>query len=374
MISSKKKKVPSIMAVFTFGSNLLSQLGTGEDPAHTSTPIEIPFFAKLKVSKVCCGSLHTLILSKGHLFSFGCNDEYALGRGGDENVPMEVKFSEPVVSIGAGQSSSFCVTKSGKLYGWGLFRDRGGVIGFRAGKNVQKTPFLLHRGPIKTLAVGSNHILYSVKGEVYGLGGNEFGEKGIHRIRRLKKNMQLEQVLVANRRSKFSKCPKIFCGANTSFMVDEKGDAFAFGYNENGQLGLGGNINSSHKRQIPLEAVGSIASGEMHTLIRTKSKKLYAVGNNTFGQLGTKDHISRDELTEIDIAGVKAVKTKGFFSVVQTEKGLYSWGFNSHGECGYDGVESNFPKKMEVNLKNIVSFDVGHDFCVFATKKVKKVK
>ena len=39
------------------------------------------------IYKIACGGMHTLALSThGHVFSFGCNDEFALGRGGDENV------------------------------------------------------------------------------------------------------------------------------------------------------------------------------------------------------------------------------------------------------------------------------------------------
>lgn len=356
------------MAVYTFGSNLLSQLGTGEEPGSSSKPLELALFSEMKVDKVYCGSLHTLILSEGIIYSFGCNDEFALGRDGDENIPLRIEMPEPVIHIGAGQSSSFCIGKSGKLYGWGTFRDKSGVIGFRANKKFQKTPVVLHRGPVKLFAVGSNHILYSVRGEVYALGANEFGEKGVYKRRRMGRSSELGPVLVANRRSRYSKCSKMFCGASTSFMVSEKGEAFAFGQNGNGQLGLGDKMSGINKRNVPLEHIHGISGGEVHTLFTTKDKKLYAAGHNMFGQLGTKDNADRDSLTHIDLVNVRMARTKGFFSVAYTDDGMYSWGFNSHGECGYAGQDSNAPKKMEIDFEEIVSFDVGHDFCVVVTK------
>ncbi|ELQ75163.1 RCC1 domain protein [Trachipleistophora hominis] len=356
------------MPVYTFGSNLLSQLGTGDEPGSSSTPLELPAFTDLKVDKACCGSLHTLILAEGSVYSFGCNDEFALGREGDENVPIRVQLPERITHIGAGQSASFCIGSSGKLYGWGTFRDKGGVIGFKPNKKFQKVPVVLHRGPVRQLAVGSNHVLYNVRGEVYAIGANEFGEKGVHRNTRMARCRELGAVLVANRRSMFSKCGRMFCGAGTSFMVSERGDAFAFGQNANAQLGLGNTHGGISKRKVPLDDVQSISSGELHTLFVTRNNALYAVGHNMFGQLGTGDNADRHVLTRIDLPNVRTASTKGFFSVAYTDDGMYSWGFNSHGECGYAGQDSSAPKRMETQFDDVVCFDVGHDFCVVVTK------
>lgn len=354
------------MAVYTLGSNILSQLGIGDEPGSTHVPLEITFFSGMKIDQVCCGSLHTLVLSTGRVFSFGCNDECALGRDGDENVPGEVVLPEPAVRVGAGQSCSFCIGTSGRLYGWGTFRDQGGVIGFRPGMRMQRVPAMVHRGPVRGLAVGGNHVLFSVRGEVYALGSNECGEKGVYRNRRIGKIRELGTVLVANRRSRHSKCTRMFCGANTSFMVSERGEAYAFGKNTDGQLGTGDRQSGISKRKVPLDGIRSVSSGELHTLFVTRDGRLYVAGNNTFGQLGTGDSADRDTLTCLDMPGVMRAKTKGFFSVAQTETGMYSWGFNTHGECGYDGGDSNVPRKME--LERVAMFDVGHDFCVFVVE------
>ena len=48
-------------------------------------------FAAKSIIKVSCGGMHTLALaSNGTLYSWGCNDDGALGRLGAENVPLRV--------------------------------------------------------------------------------------------------------------------------------------------------------------------------------------------------------------------------------------------------------------------------------------------
>ena len=49
-----------------------------------------PLF-KEEVYKIACGALHTIVVStEGRVFTFGCNDEGALGRKGRENIPIRV--------------------------------------------------------------------------------------------------------------------------------------------------------------------------------------------------------------------------------------------------------------------------------------------
>jgi regulator of chromosome condensation len=54
-------------------------------------PIEIPFFSskRIKVSLIQCGSQHNMaVSSQGKVYSWGCNDDGALGRTTlPENVP-----------------------------------------------------------------------------------------------------------------------------------------------------------------------------------------------------------------------------------------------------------------------------------------------
>jgi alpha-tubulin suppressor-like RCC1 family protein len=65
---------------------------------------------------VVAGGLHTLALSKtGKVYSWGCNDQKALGRAGEESEPHQVTDLDHilVVKIACGDSCSVALTDQG---------------------------------------------------------------------------------------------------------------------------------------------------------------------------------------------------------------------------------------------------------------------
>ena len=68
--------------------------------------------------------MHTLALSTtGHVFSFGCNDEKALGREGVENLAMPVtRLPMGMTDIVAGDSHSIAYnSEANKSFYWGCY-------------------------------------------------------------------------------------------------------------------------------------------------------------------------------------------------------------------------------------------------------------
>ncbi len=61
----------------------------------------------------------------GKVYTWGCNDEGALGRTGPENTPIIVgdTLNVPVTDISAGDSHSIAYnTELNQIYIWGLYR------------------------------------------------------------------------------------------------------------------------------------------------------------------------------------------------------------------------------------------------------------
>lgn len=60
------------------------------------------------------------------IYTFGCNDEGALGRDtseeGSEMVPGKVELAEKVVQVSAGDSHTAALTEDGSVFIWGSFR------------------------------------------------------------------------------------------------------------------------------------------------------------------------------------------------------------------------------------------------------------
>jgi regulator of chromosome condensation len=60
---------------------------------------------------------------EGKVFTFGCNDEGALGRDGPEKVPTEVKLDFAIDLISAGDNHSiFASSGAGKVYFTGNYK------------------------------------------------------------------------------------------------------------------------------------------------------------------------------------------------------------------------------------------------------------
>jgi regulator of chromosome condensation len=78
------------------------------------------------ILKIVCGGMHTVALSnQGKVYTWGCNDEGALGREGAENMPLEVSNSLaiPVTDVSAGDSHTIAYnTELNQVYIWGLYR------------------------------------------------------------------------------------------------------------------------------------------------------------------------------------------------------------------------------------------------------------
>ena len=63
--------------------------------------------APIKICKLLCGGMHTVALSSGGVpYSWGCNDDKALGRDGPEQNILPVSLSMPVDGIAVGDSHS----------------------------------------------------------------------------------------------------------------------------------------------------------------------------------------------------------------------------------------------------------------------------
>lgn len=108
------------------GQNDVGQLGMNpDDVMEKARPALVPEVAD--VVDVKAGGMHSLCLNKnGEIWSFGCNDEGALGRDteeeGSETKPKKVELPGKAVKISAGDSHSACLLEDGRVFAWGSFR------------------------------------------------------------------------------------------------------------------------------------------------------------------------------------------------------------------------------------------------------------
>lgn len=358
------------MPVFVFGSNAISQLGLGEDASSTHVPTELSFFSGKSSTKVRCGSLHTLLLSDGTLYSWGCNDEGALGRDGDESVPARVHLGGNVVDMGCGASISAALTDRGEVYVWGTFRSSSGAFGLTPTHKMSFSPVKLSLKNIVSISVGQNFVsALDFRRNILTFGSNEFGELGRKTSERNKVGALIpSEVTTSRTHLRNYKFEDIGCGLNHILALNTNGEVYCWGSNLYGQLAHNETECTIRKHRVSLDNIAQATGGENHSLFVTRNGELYVCGRNKEGQLGVPSVASTSALVRLDLNGVVAVRSYNSFNICQIANELYSWGTGFNGALGHEDETIHTPKRIPFEFCEIVDFDVGNDFSVVITK------
>ena len=265
--------------VFTIGDGDMGQLGSNREESLKFTKVR----PSRNAIKVACGGMHTLYLtSYGQVYSFGCNDDGALGRPTDEEGENfragSVYIEEKIIEISAGDSFSVALTAAGNVYFWGVFRDSNGKVG-----DIVEPPVKLKTSGVKAIACGANHLLLLRNGDVYSIGVGEQGQLG--RKLKGKASMKLRKI------ESTVKFDRIWAGEYSSFAREgQNGNIYAWGLNNYIQLGIDSDDLTVMAPTLtsfdPSKIWRSIVGGQHHTIALDDNGKVYALGRSEYGRLG----------------------------------------------------------------------------------------
>ncbi|KDN44271.1 RCC1/BLIP-II [Tilletiaria anomala UBC 951] len=222
---------------------------------------------------VAAGGMHTIAVdSKGYIYTWGINDNAALGRRTtrDPEVDAEILETQPLpveglsptgrgvvggagpeggkegdvenfraTRVAASSNCSVALSDQGELRIWGSFRSNEGLLGFDPTPNSEKLQYLpralrgLEKVRFSAIACGEDHVLaLSTDGIVYTWGNGQQAQLGRRVIERRKINALFPSKLALR------EIEVIGCGSYHSFAVDSAGTVYAWGLNTFGQLGL----------------------------------------------------------------------------------------------------------------------------------------
>lgn len=138
------------------------------------------------------------------------------------------------------------------------------------------------------------------------------------------------------------------CGATHAFLLKQTGKIEASGTNARGQVALGhAGMAHGYTDLVGVPFIWQIEAGANHTLLigehKTHGLRLYACGDNRYGQLGLGLGLGETEEAVTEVRVLTPVKTEGVVSdiccganhsMVLTETGLYATGDNKSGQLG----------------------------------------
>ncbi|KAL3773023.1 hypothetical protein ACHAW5_000988 [Stephanodiscus triporus] len=151
-----------------------------------------------------------------------------------------------------------------------------------------------------------------------------------------------------------------------TILLDGKGNAWATGNNDAGQLCLGDMIDKLIPQRIPVKNIVDVAIGGQHTLLLDSDGTVYGCGSNKFGQLGLSEAVETSPnpvkvyLLQVPATSVSAGKDH---SVIIAEDGNYVMGSNAYGQLCVDTQGENVyaPSAFDVEEKIVTAFEATRE-------------
>jgi alpha-tubulin suppressor-like RCC1 family protein len=380
------------------------------------------------VVAVATGGGHSLALTRnGTVLAWGRGSSGQLGTGsrGNRYLPARVlkgvyqgaaylgdNPSNPIVAIAAGEDFSLALAQDGTLFSWG--GNGSGRLG-DGSVSIRLTPIRVRKGeypgevylgdipsdPITAISAGAHHAMALAKsGMVYCWGENVSGQLGngssgaggaqIVPARVLKGSYNGITYLGENPSN-----PVIALAAGTahSLALAEDGTMFAWGSNASGQIGRssvlgivatpvqvlrGEYSGASYLGDNYKNRVVQIAAGDHYSVAMTLDTRVYAWGDNSYGQLGDGSFLDQASPARVPVlAGISSdvqlpVQLSGFSASLQENAINLAWStaseVNSYGFYLERAVENTDPGSEEWDVVGFVpgygTTSQPHDYSV----------
>ena len=338
--------------VYAWGANSSGRLGDGTtSPRYTPVRVKTPdrktypdLPADFTYLQVSAGGDHSLALgSDGNAYACGSNGYGRLGdgTGGSRNAPVRVKTPDrstypdlpadfTYLQVSAGYYHSLAVGSDGNVYAWGL--NGNGQLG--DGTTTERhAPVRVKTPDRKTYPDLPADFTYL----------------------------------------------QVSAGASHSLAVGSDGNVYAWGYNGDGQLGDG--TSSSRYTPVRVKTPDrktypdlpadftylQVSAGSSHSLAVGSDGNAWAWGYNGNGQLGNNSYSSssvparvRDPASPTDTSkGLQAAQVSAGYQyslAVGSDRNAWAWGYNDAGELGDGSTDSkSAPVPVSFNLALVIT-------------------
>ncbi|EPY51662.1 ran GDP/GTP exchange factor [Schizosaccharomyces cryophilus OY26] len=401
-----------LLNVFVFGTGSMNELGMGDlDVDVAYRPRLNPNLPRDKIGVVdlAVGGMHSAVLSHdGRVFTWGVNDDFALGRPTKnqtdkegnaidndllEGTPSQVTGAIQrlkVTKVCCSDNLTSVITENGSCFSWGTFRCSDGILGFSESSKRASEPVQMPLPEVAQLAAGTDHILaLTTTGKVYTWGNGQQCQLGRRMMdRRRLQGLNPEPLALKN-------IVAVGAGSYHSFAINNKGKVYAWGLNMTKQCAIADEEDEEEgivTKPTLVEAlepykIKAITGGEHHSLALLEDGRVLAWGRQDRHQLGIPDDALPESLTKDEKGYNYSISTPtiipGLSNVVQvccgthhslavTNDGkVYSWGSSENYEVGQGDTDEEIVVPTLVRSKAITNASIrvagaGGQFSVIA--------
>ena len=323
-------------SLWAWGANNNGQLGNGTNVNfNKSLPVRVG--AETNWTAIAAGYGHTLALkSDGSLWAWGFNSSGQLGDGTrvDKTSPVQVGTATDWISVTAGTWHTIALKNGGSLWAWGS--NSSGQLGDGTIGNLKTSPVKIGTDTDWTAIAAAiwHTIALKSDGTLWAWGLNNNGQLGISTSENCS-NFPCSTVPVQVGTA--TDWTAITAGDNLSIALKRDGSLWAWGANSYGQLGDGTTDSKSIPIQVGTETNWTaIAAGSDHTLALKSDGSLWAWGNNSYGQLGEGTTVDKSSPVQIGTDTDWTAITAGSNHTIalKSDGSLWAWGRNDSSQLG----------------------------------------
>ena len=382
--------------VYVWGSNVYGQLGTN-DKEERIEPSMVRNIANIR--EITMGRNHTVVRDgNGIIYAVGYNTEGQQGTGDTNNRTQYTRIGtiEEVIDIAAGNTYTVALKSNGKVYAWGDYNH--GEIGKSSKTNSEypvlvgneestinteeivvkknettsiignaKYEFNLIKETKQDSSIFTYESLNEVKATIDEEGIITGKEVGTTWVKAKNKDTGTESIAIVRVIEGTSVvAPKIEGGDDFAIVQKADGTIWSFGYNSDGQLGIG----TKNSSLIPIQSniiatYKDISVGSNFALALRQDGTVWCFGDNTYGQLGVKGIENSTKLIQIEgLEDIVAISAGEDYGIALDRFGtLYGWGANEKGQLGKEniGKTTKTPVRINADAGNIISIDAGEN-------------